>query len=434
MSTARANSLIVAAKEAASLDAKDPLASYRAEFAHPAPVNGNETIYLCGNSLGLMPKKAAERVKDTLTDWGKYAVRGHFEGEHPWMPYHHEARYGLARLCGARDDEVVAMNTLTLNLHLMMVSFYRPAGRRRKILIERDAFPSDRFAVRSQIFWHGNDPDTDLIEWRERDSDGKLYLEDLESLLDEHGAEIDLMLLPGVQYYSGQVLDIEALSQLAKRHGIKLGLDLAHAIGNVELQLHDLEIDFAAFCTYKYLNSGPGAIGGVFVHQRHFATDGQPRLLGWWGNDEKTRFNMSAEYDRAPGADAWQLSNQPILALAPLMESLELFSAASMPALRKKSVALTGFLERLLDQHFSSSLASITPRDANERGCQLSLVVNDPKVNARELFRTLEAQNVVGDWREPNVIRVAPTPLYNRFSDAVSLCQKLDAALAGPTS
>ncbi|MEM7277375.1 MAG: kynureninase [Pseudomonadota bacterium] len=431
MSTARAKALIAAAKEAAALDARDSLASYRSEFAHPAPVNGNETVYLCGNSLGLMPIKAAQRVKDTLSDWGEYAVRGHFEGEHPWMPYHHEARHGLARLCGALDDEVVAMNTLTLNLHLMMVSFYRPEGRRRKILIERDAFPSDRFAVRSQIFWHGNNPDTDLIEWRERDSDGKLYLEDLESLLDEHGAEIDLMLLPGVQYYSGQVLDIEALSQLAKRHGIRLGLDLAHAIGNVELQLHDLEIDFAAFCTYKYLNSGPGAIGGVFVHQRHFATDGQPRLLGWWGNNETTRFKMAPDYDRAPGANAWQLSNQPILALAPLMESLELFSAAGMPALRKKSVTLTAFLERLLDQHFSSALASITPRNANERGCQLSLVVNDPKVNARKLFKTLEAQNVIGDWREPNVIRVAPTPLYNRFSDAVALCQNLDAALAG---
>ncbi len=417
-------------ERARALDAADPMARWRAEFSQPEPVDGQEPVYLCGNSLGLMPLSAAKRVGETLRDWANFAVQGHFKGEHPWMPYHHEARESLARLVGAKPDEVVAMNTLTANLHFLMASFFVPSGKRQKILIEKDAFPSDRYAVRSQLHWHGLDPETDLIDWPGSNDDGTLDVADLAAILAEHGDDIALMLLPGVQYLSGQVLDMASLAELAERHGIVLGLDLAHAIGNVPLSLHDQGVDFAAWCSYKYLNAGPGAVAGAFIHERHFADESRPRLLGWWGNHERSRLKMQRDYEPAPGADAWAVSNQPILALAPVMASLEIFDAAGLLALRKKSITQTAFLADMLRDQFDGRLRIITPDEQDARGCQLSLVVADDNMNPRALFDELEARLVIGDWREPDVIRVAPTPLYNNFSELVEFGARVHDAFS----
>ena len=371
-------------------------------------------IYLCGNSLGLQPKRAAERVRSTLDDWATFGVEGHFKGSHPWLPYHREAVDGFMALTGAQPDEVVAMNTLTVNLHLLMTSFYRPTATRSKIIIESTAFPSDYFAVQSQIRMHGFDPHECLLEWTPRD-DELLHLDDLQSLIEAHNGQIALMLLPGVQYYTGQVLDMPTLCQFAQDAGARIGLDLAHAIGNVELALHDWAPDFAAWCTYKYLNGGPGSIAGAFIHQKHFSEESLTQLTGWWGHEESSRFKMANCFVAAHGAERWQLSNPPILSLAPVVASLELFSEVGMPALTAKSRQQIRFLSHLLDRYFSGKIASITPTDA--AGCQLSLVVTDPSLDARSVFEKLEEKNVIGDWREPNVIRVAPAPLYNSFED-----------------
>ena len=417
--------------EADVLDASDPLARFRAAFAMPEPRGGRDVVYLCGNSLGLMPLAAADAVSAELDDWARLGVRGHFESQTPWLSYHRRARPGLAALTGAGENEVAAMNTLTVDLHLLMASFYCPDNGRCKVLIEKDAFPSDRFAVRSQMQWHGLDPDGCLIEWHGRDDDSYLDLADLDEILDLHGDEIALMLLPGVQYYSGQVLDIAALTARARRHGIVCGIDLAHAVGNVPLSLHDDGVDFAAFCTYKYLNSGPGSIAGVFVHERHLEDPSLTRLSGWWSHDESTRLKMSSTLQPEVGVDKWQISNPPILSLVPLIASLELFVDAGIGALRDKSLRLTAALLEILDTRFNGRIRTITPRNDSERGCQLSLVVDAPGVDPRAIARGLAERNVVCDWREPNVIRVAPAPLYNRFADLVEFADRLDDAFAG---
>lgn len=411
---------------ARSLDAADELRRFRDYFNFPLDRDGRRNIYLCGNSLGLQSKLAVQYIEEELQKWSDLCVDGHFHGRRPWVQYHRESTRGLAYLAGAKDDEVVAMNSLTVNLHLMMTTFYRPDAERYKVVIESTAFPSDRFAVMSQIRLHGFDPALALLEWEPRDDD-KLHMDDLEALLDEHGSGTALLLLPGVQYYNGQVLDMAALCELAADTGCAIGLDLAHAIGNVPLSLHEWAPDFAIWCTYKYLNTGPGSVGGAFVHSRHLGSTDRKQLLGWWSNDEATRFKMAPTFVPGMGVDTWQLSCPSVLSQAPLVASLAIFEEAGIDKLRAKSVELTGYLDFLLRQDFVGRVETITPETS--RGCQLSLVVRDESVNAKSLFRRLEALNVIGDWREPNVIRVAPVPLYNSFEDVYEFTERLQIAL-----
>jgi kynureninase len=411
---------------AQALDNKDSLRDFRDRFNFPEDRGGRRNIYVCGNSLGLQPKRAVQYVTDVLGDWARLGVDGHFEADRPWLSYHRLAAAGFASLTGAVELEVVAMNTLTVNLHVLMASFYRPAGDRRKILVESTAFPSDYFAASSQLELHGYDPAECLLEWRPRD-DERLYIEDLARILEDQGDEIELLLLPGVQYYTGQVLDMAALCQLARDAGCRIGLDLAHAIGNVPMELHDWAPDFAAWCTYKYLNGGPGSIAGAFVHSRHLDGDGTTQLTGWWGHDEATRFRMARRFEPAAGAERWQLSNPPVLSLAPVVASLEIFADAGMDALCSKSQQQTSYLKFLLDEKLAGRVDTITPMDA--RGCQLSLVIEDSNLDARGVFRSLQDLHVTGDWREPNVIRVAPVPLYNSFEDIYELAERLRAAI-----
>jgi len=415
---------------ARTMDAADPLREFRERFNMPVQRNGFSCVYLCGNSLGLQPKLAAQFVKEELDDWAMLGVEGHLHARRPWLPYHRLATENLAALTGSEEREVVAMNTLTVNLHLLMATFYRPEGKRRKILIESTAFPSDRFAVVSQLRMHGHDPQETLIEWQPRGDSAELHSDDLQAILDREGDEIALLLLPGVQYYSGQVLPMQELCNAAHDAGCKIGLDLAHAIGNIPLRLHDWGPDFAAWCTYKYLNSGPGAIGGAFIHSRHLDADGSQQLLGWWGHSEETRFKMGPTFTPAQGAELWQLSNPPILALAPVIASLSIFAEAGIERLHEKSVLLTGYMDFLLQDRFAGRIESITPTAS--RGCQLSLVVKDASLDARSIFETLEAQNVISDWREPNVIRVAPVPLYNTFEDVFDFAERLGTAVDDP--
>lgn len=410
---------------ARALDEADKLRRFRDYFNFPVDRDGRRNIYLCGNSLGLQPKLAVKYIEEELAEWADRGVDGHFTGRRPWMPYHREANKGLVHLTGARDNEVVAMNSLTVNLHLMMVTFYRPTQDRYKIVIESTAFPSDRFAVISQIRQRGFDPEDALLEWQPRDDD-ILYIEDLEALLDAEGDNVALLLLPGVQYYNGQVLDMDGLCRLAREKACVIGLDLAHAIGNVPMQLHDWAPDFAVWCTYKYLNSGPGAVGGAFVHSNHLDADGNEQLLGWWSHDEATRLKMSRKFVPEKGASLWQVSNPAILSLAPQIASLEIFLEAGIEKLRQKSLKLTGFLDFLLKQGFAGRVESITP--PHSRGCQMSLVVRDEGLHARSVLTVLEELNVTADWREPNVIRVAPVPLYNSFEDVYEFTERLRSA------
>jgi kynureninase len=398
-------------------DAADPLARFRDEFLIP-PHGRHEQVYFCGNSLGLQPRATRQALIDELDDWRELGVEAHFRGRHPWMAYHAEVRENLAELVGAQPDEVVAMNSLTVNLHLMMVSFYRPSRERPAILIEKNAFPSDRYAVESQIRFHGHDPATALIEIEGDEPNGTVSMAALERALDEHGARVALVLWPGVQYLTGQAFDLRAIAGLATAKGCVVGYDLAHAAGNLPLNLHDSGADFAVWCSYKYLNSGPGAVAGCFVHERHARSE-RPRFAGWWGHDQSTRFRMGPHYDATPGADGWQLSNPPILALAPVRVSLEIFHRAGMARLRQKSIALTAYLAGLIESELSGIVDIATPREADRRGCQLSLRVQGPREAGRSLFDHLNANGIVVDWREPDVIRAAPTPLYNRHIDCL---------------
>jgi kynureninase len=408
-----------AADEAWALarDAADPLAWFRGEFLIP-PHGGGEQVYLCGNSLGLQPRATRQALIDELDDWAALAVEAHFRGKNPWMPYHELVRKNLAELVGAHPGEVVAMNSLTTNLHLMMVSFYRPTRERFKILIEKNTFPSDHYAVESQIRFHGHDLASALIELEGDEGNGTISLAAIERTLEQHGSRIALVLLPGVQYLTGQVLDLKRIVELAQSKGCVVGFDLAHAVGNVPVNLHDSGCDFAVWCSYKYLNSGPGAVAGCFVHERH-ARATLPRFAGWWGHDQSTRFKMGPDFVPTPGADGWQLSNPPIFALAPLRVSLEVFHRAGIARLREKSVALTGYLAWLIETQLSNIVEIVTPREAERRGCQLSLRVKGVRHAGRALFDHLTDAGIIGDWREPDVIRVAPTPLYNRFMDCL---------------
>ena len=412
------------------LDERDPLASVRDRFALPSR-GGVPVLYFNGNSLGLMPKAARELVAGELDDWAALAVDAHFAGKTPWFSYHETLREPSARLVGALADEVVMMNGLTVNLHLMMATFFRPEGSRRKILIEDGAFPSDTYAAQTQLGLHGIDPDEGLIRVAPRPGETLLRTDDLVELIERRGSEIAVVLLPGVQYYTGQFLDIAAVTKVARRHGCVAGWDLAHAAGNVPLKLHDWDVDFAAWCSYKYLNAGPGAVAGCFVHERHARNQALPRMGGWWGNDPTSRFRMHEQRDFVPraGADGWQLSNPPILAMAPLRASLALFDEAGMDALRRKSVVLTGYLEWLLDQAPRKRFEVITPGNSGERGCQLSLRILE---RPTETVRELEAKGVIGDFRPPDVVRLAPVPLYNTFHEVWRVVRLLQGAgLAG---
>jgi kynureninase len=413
---------------ALSLDAADELGPFRNRFNFPQSRHGLSPVYLCGHSLGLQPKAAVRYVQEELDDWARLGVEGHFHARRPWLPYHRFATAGLCELTGAETDEVVAMNTLTVNLHLLMTSFYRPVRSRYKILIESTAFPSDRFAAASQIRLRGFDPAEALLEWRPRAADQTLHIDDLQQILDDSGEQIALVLLPGVQYYNGQLLDMKDLCARTRAKGCHVGLDLAHAVGNVPLALHEWAPDFAAWCSYKYLNGGPGAVAGAFVHARHLDGNASTQLLGWWGHAEETRFRMAANFDPARGVELWQLSNPPILSLAPVLASLDVFHEAGIDRLRQKSLHLTAYLAQLLEGRLQG-VTTITPLDA--RGSQLSLCVTGPGLEPREVFRRLEQQDVFADWREPNVIRVATAPLYNSFADVFDFVERLDAAIEG---
>lgn len=410
--------------EASALDANDPLRLFRDEFAIPMHAGG-DVAYFCGNSLGLMPRATPGALKRVVSQWRTHAVEAHFTDADAWMPYHELVRDGLARIAGAKPIEVVAMNTLTTNLHLMMVSFYRPTAGRRKILIEARAFPSDRHAVASQIRFHGGDPATDLIELAPLPGQHTIELAQIDEVLAREGERIALILWPGVQYATGQRFDLAAIAALGARYGCAVGFDLAHAIGNVPVDLHDSGADFAVWCSYKYLNAGPGAIAGCFVHERHARAD-LPRFAGWWGHEASTRFRMGPEFVATAGADGWQLSNPSILSLAPLRASLDLFERAGLAALRTKSIALTGWLAGALEGELAEHLEILTPADPAQRGCQLSLRVRAGRDAGRLAFERLGRAGIICDWREPDVIRASPTPLYNRHAD----CQRLVSALA----
>lgn len=414
---------------AAEQDRDDTLAGFRERFHFPRRENLDEEIYLCGNSLGLQPKAVREFVEQELAEWELLGVRGHFAARRPWMPYHEFLTEKTAELVGAKPSEVVNMNSLTANLHFMMVSFCRPTPERFKLLIEKPAFPSDRYAVESQIRFHGFDPADALLEIGPRDGENVIRDEDLYALIEKEGERIALILLPGVQYYSGQVFDMAEITRLGQRKGSKVGFDLAHATGNLVMQLHDWNVDFAAWCNYKYMNAGPGAVAGCFVHERHHGED-LPRFAGWWGHDKTTRFRMGPDFHPIQSAEGWQLSNPPILALAPILASLEIFHEAGMQRLRAKSERLTGYLEFLLRERLPRAIEIITPAEPSRRGCQLSLrVTADAHAHGRKVFEALEDNGVTCDWREPDVIRVAPVPLYNTFMDAYRFVDELEKAL-----
>jgi kynureninase len=410
---------------AIALDAADPLRDFRQEFLIPRHRH-TEQVYFCGNSLGLQPKGARKAVEQVLDKWAHEAVEGHFRGQGQWMTYHEQVREPLARVVGALPSEVVAMNTLTANLHFMMVSFYRPTRERPAILIEAGAFPSDRHAVESQIRFHGLDPATDLIELEPDEPEGTISMAALEAAIATHGPRLALVLWPGIQYRTGQAFDLAEVARLAHAAGAVVGFDLAHAVGNLPLALHDADADFAVWCHYKYLNAGPGAVAGAFVHARHAQTD-RPRFAGWWGHEKQTRFLMAPQFTPTPGAEGWQLSNPPVLAMAPLLASLALVDrAGGMAALREKSEQLTGFLEELIEARVLDTLEIITPAEPERRGCQLSLRVAGGRERGRELFDYLASVGVLGDWREPDVIRISPVPLYNSFKDVYRFVEEVE--------
>lgn len=403
---------------ATALDKADPLAHMREHFSIPKQASGNNEYYFTGNSLGLQPKLAREAVIELLDAWQQRGVKGHFEGDFPWMPYHEFLTEQAAEIVGAQAKEVVMMNSLTANLHFMMASFYQPTAQRSKILIEDHAFPSDHYAVESQLKHHNKNVDDNLLLWTPRADEELLNYDDLWHILENHGDEIALILLPGVQYYTGQVLDMKRITEAAHAKGIKVGFDLAHAAGNIELSLHDWQVDFACWCSYKYLNSGAGSVAGCFVHQKHVENTTLNRLAGWWGHDKASRFKMENTFKPIASAEGWQLSNPPVLSLAAVRGSFDTIKlAGGMPALRKKSLKLTQYLLDLIQHELGDKIRVITPVEPSERGCQLSLMVNVAGLDGKAMYKALEENGVTTDWREPNVIRVAPVPLYNNFQD-----------------
>jgi kynureninase len=413
---------------ARSLDARDPIRGFRSRFGMPRDRRGEPLIYLGGHSLGLMPLAARAEMNQELEDWERLGLLAHEGARRPWIPYHELLRPEAARFFGCAEDEVVLMNSLTVNLHLMLASFYRPNGRRKSILIEAGAFPSDRYAVATHLKWHGLEPSEHLIELAPAEGEDLIPEESIESLLAERAGEIALVLWPGVQYLTGQVFDLERIAKAGRRAGAIVGFDLAHSVGNMPVAVGRLGADFAAWCSYKYLNAGPGAIAGCFVDSRHFAPPARNRLAGWWGHETATRFDMPHDFNASHGAPGFNISNQSVFATAPLIASLALFREAGMDRLREKSIALTGFLEKLLTAR-TPELRSITPRAVESRGAQLSLRLKGGVARGRAVFKWLAEHSVVCDWREPDIIRVAPVPLYNSFEDAFLFVERLEQAL-----
>jgi len=414
------------------LDRLDPLKSYRDLFSIPCVQEGEkseEAIYFAGNSLGLQPKKVKSYIEKEIDDWARFGVEGHFHARTPWLSYHETLTEQTARLVGAQPLEVVVMNTLTVNLHLMMVSFYRPTMNRHKILVEAGAFPSDQYGVVSQIRFHGFDPHQSLVELKPREGEDTLRQEDVIKVIEEEGSSIALILLGNTQYLTGQAFDIRSITKAGHAKGCQVGFDLAHGVGNLKLQLHEDGPDFAVWCSYKYLNAGPGAVAGCFVHERHSKNSQLPRFAGWWGQNKETRFQMKPEFDPIPGAEGWQLSNPPIFQMASLRASMEIFDEVGMAKIRTKSDQLTGYLEFLVDQLPQGYCQIVTPRDLIQRGSQLSLRV---KTQAKELQQRLVKRGVICDFREPNIVRVAPTALYNRYIDIYRLWQVLDHDAKNP--
>ncbi len=404
---------------AQSLDAADPLRHYRDQFLFPQH-DGQPVRYFCGNSLGLQPRSVRPALLAELEQWQTHGVEGHFRGELPWMHYHKFLTEQSARLVGALPHEVVVMNTLTVNLHLMMVTFYRPTKERFKIIMEAGAFPSDQYAVESQVRWHGFEPETAIVEIAPRPGEDRLRTEDILQTIEKEGAQTALVMFAGVNYYTGQFYDLEKIAAAGHKAGAYVGFDLAHTAGNLPLKLHDWGPDFAVWCSYKYLNSGPGGPSGAFVHERHADNPTLPRFAGWWGHDESERFKMRKGFKPMRGAEGWQLSNAQIFSFAAHKASLDIFDEAGMEALRAKSLQLTGYLEFILDEvnREKNLFRIITPRDAAQRGCQISALTDE---RGRALFDFLSANGVVADWREPNVIRFAPVPMYNSFEDVWGL-------------
>ncbi len=394
-------------------DKEDVLYHLRNLFHIPKDKKGDEWLYFTGNSLGLQPKSTKRYINQELEDWAILGVEGHFEAKNPWLNYHELLTDKMAKVVGAKPIEVVVMNTLTTNLHLLMVSFYRPTKTKYKIVIESDAFPSDRYAVESQLKFHGFSSD-DIIEWKPRKGEELLNIEDLQKIVSEQGDEIALLLIGGVNYYTGQFLDLKRVAKIGHSKDCVVGIDLAHGAGNIQPNLHESNVDFAAWCTYKYLNSGPGSLGGVFVHERHANNKDLPRFSGWWNHNKETRFNMRQPFDVMKGAEGWQLSNPPILSMAAIKASLDLFDEVGMDALREKSEKLTGYFEYLIGEIDSDDIKIITPHNAHERGCQLSIQVKNAD---KSLHKKLIENNIITDWREPNVIRCAPVPMYTSFED-----------------
>jgi len=407
-------------------DANDQLAYLRNQFHIPKDKNGNNWLYFTGNSLGLQPKNTQKYIQQELDDWANYGVEGHFEAKNPWLSYHEFLTENMAKIVGAKPLEVVVMNTLTTNLHLLMVSFYQPTKAKYKIVIESDAFPSDRYAVQSQLKFHGVDVADGLIEWSPRAGEELLNIEDLETIVAEQGDEIALLLIGGLNYYTGQYLDIKKIAEIGHAKNCMVGIDLAHGAGNISPELHDSGVDFAAWCTYKYLNAGPGSLGGLFVHEKHAHNKDLPRFSGWWNHNKETRFNMRQPFDVMPGAEGWQLSNPPILSMAAIKASLDMFAEVGMEALREKSEKLTGYFEYLINEMDSDDIKIITPSNPKERGCQLSLQVKNAD---KRLHQKLTENNIITDWREPDVIRCAPVPMYNSFEDVYRMVNVLQTLL-----
>ncbi|MBN8578907.1 MAG: kynureninase [Cytophagales bacterium] len=412
---------------ARKLDRIDPLKKFRTLF-HIPKVKGKAVLYFTGNSLGLQPKVTKNYLAEELTDWAKWGVEGHTHGKRPWLYYHKFTKKGLALLTGAKPVEVVAMNHLTVNLHLLMVSFYRPTKKRFKILTEAGAFSSDQYALETQVKFHGLDPNEVIVELKPRQGEFTLRTEDILARIEHHNEELALVFFGGVQYYTGQFFDIKKITQAGHVAGAVVGFDLAHAIGNVKLNLHKDNVDFAVWCSYKYLNAGPGAVAGAFVHQQHATNFNLPRFAGWWGHYEKDRFQMKKGFIPMPGVDGWQLSNHPVLPGAALLASLEIFQKAGTKNLHAKSFLLAGYLEYLLNQVDAAKAKFIilTPAAPQARGCQLSIFM---KQNGKKVFDALTKAGIIADWREPDVIRVAPVPLYNTFEDVYRFAEIFKKAL-----
>ncbi len=402
---------------AKSLDEQDPLKAFRSKFFIPQH-EGKDTVYFTGNSLGLQPKSTASYIQQELNDWAQYGVEGHFHAKHPWLSYHEIFPKLLSPIVGALEEELVVMNQLTVNLHLLMVSFYRPTQQRYKIICEAKAFPSDQYALESQVKFHGYAYEEAVVEVAPREGEHTIRLEDILSTVEQHRDSVALVLFGGVNYYTGQLFDMPTITQAAHKAGAICGFDLAHAAGNVELKLHDWEVDFACWCSYKYLNSGPGGVSGAFVHQKHIANDSLQRFAGWWGYKKADRFKMDKGFEPIPTAEGWQLSNAPVLSMAAHKASLDIFEEAGFDRLIAKGKLLSGYLHFVLnginESQTAKAIEIITPTNEAERGCQVSMLMLK---DGKQLFDELMRQGVIADWREPNVIRVAPVPLYNSFED-----------------